>query len=325
MGRTALLLWGAIWAAVGLTHGYAITTLHMAGDTKELLKVTNQVPGAGQGPHDQVSAAPPPKSAAQRGSLLAVTMVVSQVQEAFHERLPPLRLAAVLTTVALQLSPIRSSLEIWRHGDVQRYDGYPYFTVLAGATQWCIYGAAAMATTGDTSFLTMVEANGPGVLFGVFYVMVYLRYVSPGDARSAALRSYLFGGAALLFAEVISLVVLRGHAVFGLGLLGAIGSAQIAVSPFKTLPEVMRTRSTRSWPIDLCAWSFIQSCATGSFGLAVNDAWVLVPNLIGIVAAGAQLVLIVAFSGGSSSSKNACADKASYPPYGATVDGSSLK
>jgi len=153
----------------------------------------------------------------------------------------------------------------------------------------------------DATFFTMVEANGPGVFCGIFYVTVFLRCVKPGDARGTALRGYLLGGAALLFAEAVALLVLRGRAVFGLGLLGAIGSAQIALSPFKTLPEVLRTRSTRSWPVDLCLWSFIQSSATGSFGLAIQDAWILVPNLIGIVAAGLQLALIVMLSDGFAS------------------------
>mmetsp|Transcript_130752 Transcript_130752/g.279664 ORF Transcript_130752/g.279664 Transcript_130752/m.279664 type:complete len:332 (+) Transcript_130752:68-1063(+) len=331
MGRTALLIWGALWATAGLTRSSALATLRVPGEAPELGTAPSRDQGAGQGPHDPVAAAPLPKSAVQRKrSLLAV---VSRVQEVLHERLPPLRFAAVLTTVALQLSPLRSCLEIRRRGDVQRYDGYPYFTVLAGAVQWCVYAAAATAATGDTTFLTMVEANGPGVLCGTFYVVVFLCCVKPGDARGAALRGYLFGGAALLFAEAIALVVLRGRAVLGLGLLGAIGSAQIALSPFKTLPEVLRTRSTRSWPVDLCLWSFIQSLATGSFGLAIDDAWILVPNLIGVIAAGVQLALIATLSEGSRSSSSGCAaaiSAAATAPvalsrYGATLDGSSLK
>lgn len=184
---------------------------------------------------------------------------------------------------------------------MKRYDGYPYFAVLAGATQWCLYGSFAAFMLHDQTVLTMVAANGPGVILGIFYVTTFLRFVPTGDARSSALKRYLSFGCALLAIELAGCVAYGRAAVFWLGLLGAIGSAQIALSPFKTLPEVLHTRSTRSWPIDLCLWNLIQSAATGGFGLANNDAWVWVPNAIGVIAAVIQLTLIAAYWEGSHS------------------------
>lgn len=213
----------------------------------------------------------------------------------FHQWLHPLSAAAVVTTVALQLSPLPSTLEIRRDRDVKRYDGYPYFAVLAGATQWCIYGSYAAMTSKDMNFLTMVAANGPGVAFGIFYISNYFRFIPTEDARNAALKGYLKIGLAILIAEFTSCIVLGRQSVFWLGLLGAIGSAQIAVSPFKTLPEVLRTRSTRSWPLDLCMWNLIQSWFTGSFGVANDDPWVWIPNVVGVAAAVVQLTLIALF------------------------------
>jgi len=220
-----------------------------------------------------------------------------RVKEVLHEWLDLLRAGAVITTVALQLSPLRSVLEIMQCRDVKRYDGYPYFTVLAGATQWCIYGSSAGYFSGDHTFFTMVEANGPGIFFGIFYVTQFFRWVPKGEARDTALQGYLRIGGLLLLTEVICLVLFRERVVFWFGLLGAIGSAQIALSPFKTLPEVLRTKSTRSWPLDLVTWSFIQSFATGSYGLGFGDMWVFVPNLIGVIAAGWQLILVALYSG----------------------------
>merc|ERR1719321_2378596 len=93
-----------------------------------------------------------------------------------------------------------------------------------------------------------------------------------------------------------SLIMFGKPAIFVFGILGAIGSAQIALSPFKTLGEVLQTRSTKSWPVDLCWWSFIQSAFTGGFGLAIGDPAIWVPNLIGVIAAGIQLMLVALFS-----------------------------
>lgn len=219
----------------------------------------------------------------------------SHVHETLHQYLHPLSGAAVVTTVALQLSPLPSTLEIRREKNVKRYDGYPYFAVLAGASQWCLYGAFAAITLKDVNFLTMVAANGPGVVMGLFYVSTYFSFVQKDDARSVALKRFLAVGCTIFVSELIACHVLHGKAVFWLGLLGAVGSAQIALSPFGTLPEVLKTRSTRSWPLDLCFWNFIQSLATGCFGLANSDPWVWVPNAIGLLAAVTQFAFIAAF------------------------------
>lgn len=219
----------------------------------------------------------------------------SRVHHTLHEYIHPLSGAAVVSTVALQLSPLPSTLEIRREKNVKRYDGYPYFAVLAGASQWCLYGAFAAMTLKNANFLTMVAANGPGVAMGLFYIASYFRFVPKDDARNVALKWYLVVGCTLFFSELILCHVLRGAAVFWLGLLGAVGSAQIALSPFRTLPEVLTTRSTRSWPLELCFWNFIQSMATGCFGLANSDPWVWVPNAIGVIAAVTQFWLIAAF------------------------------
>jgi len=220
---------------------------------------------------------------------------MTRLKMTMHKLLRPLSAAAVITTVALQLSPLPSSMEIKRDQDVKRYDGYPYFSVLAGATQWCLYGSFTSHMTGDRNVLTMVAANSPGVFFGLFYITNFFRFVPAGDVRDSALKRYLSIGAVIMLAELVSCVMLGHGAIFWLGLLGAVGSAQIALSPFKTLPEVMRTSSTRSWPLDLCVWNLIQSLATGGFGLSNDDVWVWAPNLIGVIAAVIQLTLIALF------------------------------
>jgi hypothetical protein len=213
------------------------------------------------------------------------------------------------------MSPLPSILEIRRDKSVKRYDGYPYFSVLAGATQWCVYGSFAAWALKDTTVLTMVAANGPGVIMGFFYISTYFQYVPDEDSRGSMLNRYLQLGALILLCEFSACCLLGSAAVFWLGLLGSVGSAQIALSPFKTLPEVISTRSTRSWPLDLCLWNMIQSLATGGFGLANNDVWVWVPNAIGVAAAVVQLALIVAFWERSdrSSCKSAGSMKAMKP------------
>merc|ERR1719352_1291218 len=132
-------------------------------------------------------------------------------------------------------------------------------------------------------------------MFGIFYVSNFFRFVPADDVRNAMLKRYLSFGLVLLLAELAACAVLSHGAVFWLGFLGAIGSAQIALSPFKTLPEVLQTKSTRSWPVDLCVWSFIQSAATGGFGFAIGDPSIWIPNVIGVAAAGVQLTLVAMF------------------------------
>jgi len=239
--------------------------------------------------------AAPSASSQQTERAESVLRAVSSIQQTLHYYLRPLQASAVVTTVALQMSPLPSVLEIRRDKSVKRYDGYPYFTVLAGATQWCIYGSFSAWQLQDMTLLTMVAANGPGIFMGLFYISSYFQYVSAEDARRSSLKRYLQVGCILLCVEFIVCHVVGRSAVFMLGMLGSVGSAQIALSPFKTLPEVLRTRSTKSWPLDLCLWNFVQSMATGGFGLANNDAYVWVPNAVGVIAAIVQLTLIVMY------------------------------
>jgi len=221
--------------------------------------------------------------------------VSTSIQQYLHKFLLPLQGSAVLTTVALQMSPLPSIMEIRRSKSVIRYDGYPYFTVLAGATQWCIYGAFSAWELNDVTLLTMVAANGPGVVMGLFYVWSYFQHVPSGDLRSSALKRYLQLGCMILCMECSACYLFARSAVFMLGMLGSVGSAQIALSPFKTLPEVISTRSTKSWPLDLCLWNFFQSVATGGFGIANSDAYVWVPNAIGVIATIVQVTFILMF------------------------------
>merc|ERR1719161_1717105 len=136
----------------------------------------------------------------------SLTQIPGAALASLHKWWHTLSVAAISTTVALQLSPMPSCLEIFRGGDVKRYDGYPYFAVLAGATQWCIYGSAAAIVSGHSSFYTMFAANAPGVIFGVFYVIVFRRTADSKDVRRAALDRYLLLGLAVLLCEGVVVI-----------------------------------------------------------------------------------------------------------------------
>jgi len=221
---------------------------------------------------------------------------LARLKMMLHAWMHPLSVAAIITTIALQLSPMPSSLEIKRDRDIKRYDGYPYVAVLANATQWCLYGSFAVLVLHDMSHLTMILANGPGVICGIFYVVNYLRFAPKEDARSSALKRYLVFGLCLLLVNLAACVLLQQeNAVNWLGLIGSILGLNASLSPFKTLPEVLRTRSTKSWPLDLCLWSLIQSVAMVSFGFASNDVWVWALNLFCVLGSAIQLSLIAAF------------------------------
>lgn len=237
------------------------------------------------------------ESLAQTSSIAGTsyTNTLLKIKKHLAPWLHHLQVSAVVTTVALQGSGLRSVLEIRKDRDIKRYDGYPYFTVLAGALQWCIYGSTSAIFLNDASFWTMVFANGPGIFLGIFYIVVFKRHCPKDDVRSPALDRYLMIGLCIVLGEVAAFIIFYKTAITWFGVLGAIGSAQIALSPFKTLPEVLKTKSTRSWPVDLCVWSFIQSTATGGFGFAIADPSIWVPNVIGVIAAGIQLALVAIY------------------------------
>jgi hypothetical protein len=307
MSRSAIPL--VLWVAVA----YAARQPQQQLSTGELADATRKGVGKGTVSAESKNLRLPSKddSLAQMGSRdgTGLTSTLLRIKQELSPWLHHLQVSAVVTTVALQGSPLRSVLEIRRAGDVMRYDGYPYFTVLAGALQWCIYGSTSAIFLNDPSFWTMVFANGPGIFLGIFYIFVFKRHCPKDDVRSPALDNYLMIGLGIVLAEIAAFVIFDKVAITWFGVLGAIGSAQIALSPFKTLPEVLKTKSTKSWPFDLCLWSFIQSTATGGFGFAIADPSIWVPNVIGVIAAGIQLTLVAMFRETSSTKDAAAIEK----------------
>lgn len=287
MSRLAILF--AFWVLVA--DATRQVQLSADSDTPQNGVVTSGTkPNANK--HFRASSEPNTEALVQQAAQLGT---LARIKESLSPWLHHLQVGAVVTTVALQGSPLRSVLEIRRQGDVMRYDGYPYFTVLAGAMQWCIYGSTSAVFLNDSSFWTMVFANGPGIFLGLFYIMTFKRHCPKDDERNPALDKYLTIGLFIMVAELAAFIVYYKVAIVWFGVLGAIGSAQIALSPFKTLPEVVQTKSTRSWPVDLCLWSFIQSTLTGGFGFAIGDPSIWVPNVIGVIAAGIQLILVALY------------------------------
>lgn len=208
--------------------------------------------------------------------------------------LRPLRVLCIFLTVLLQLSPLRPVLEIRNKGDALQYDGFPFFIMLAGSLQWCMYGAAATVMSHNWNLFTLVESNGPGVVFGLFYVTMYCHCVRAGDARRGAMIRYIFIGGSILLLECLWLAASRRNAIPWIGFLATVLGLLLSIAPLKTLPEVLRTKSTAGWPTDLIVMCFIQSAVMVAFAWCIHDLWIMLPNIFGTIAAGLQLLVILA-------------------------------
>uniref|UniRef100_A0A0G4HIL5 Sugar transporter SWEET1 n=1 Tax=Chromera velia CCMP2878 TaxID=1169474 RepID=A0A0G4HIL5_9ALVE len=218
-----------------------------------------------------------------------------------------LKLSAVVSGVVLQLCPLTSVHAIQTQRCTMDLDGFPFVVLAYSSVLWVIYGAV-------TDDLPLVLTNVVGVIFGLYYVLIFETFCVQYLPRMR-LRAYyqiLTGLTALL---IVCLLVCGSGPLF-IHLLGCVCAFLQLVSyasPLCTLRTVLEKRSAASMPLPVSLSTFVACLFWLLYGVSLPDPFLAVPSFLGLLAASLQLYLswvfrpyasgAFFFSGGTSSGK----------------------
>ncbi|VDM51748.1 unnamed protein product [Angiostrongylus costaricensis] len=189
---------------------------------------------------------------------------------------------AIITTIALFLCGIPICIEIMRRKGTTDISGVPFLMGVLGGSFWLRYGLLKMDNT-------MIIVNVVGVTLFSIYCLYYFAYTSP---------KWRFGVKLLLVASLIGtmigLVEWRPNMDY-LGLVCMTFNILNFGAPLAGLGVVLRKRCCDTVPLPLCIANLLVSSQWFLYGNIVRDAYIMVPNGIGMALAVLQLSLFVIF------------------------------
>uniref|UniRef100_A0A7S3RZ08 Bidirectional sugar transporter SWEET n=1 Tax=Strombidinopsis acuminata TaxID=141414 RepID=A0A7S3RZ08_9SPIT len=203
---------------------------------------------------------------------------------------------AIGSSLAQQLSPLKSVMQMMEDKSVGEQESLPFVTLAFACGHWCLYGLLGWLIAGDTSMLTMVYANVFGSLLGLFYAGVFQRTCTD-DVELGKLDGYWKIVAGILACESAFAFLLNSGAaalsLFGWG--STLLSVCLALAPLAALPTILETRSAGGMPKDLILVSLLSSVVWLLTGLSMNDQFIVATNAVTIAVGCINVLIMVMF------------------------------
>ncbi|XP_065836463.1 sugar transporter SWEET1-like [Oscarella lobularis] len=164
----------------------------------------------------------------------------------------------------------------------------PFLATAINAALWISYGTLKEDRT-------LILINTFGLLLQLVYIAVYFIYTANRSfARNRILMAGFVGCSLLTYARYVNSVS-RESAIFQMGFTCNVMCVLMFASPLSTVALVIRTKSTKSM-------SFLLSLATTAmggcwflYGTLVGDPFVQIPNALGTILGGVQLLLFARY------------------------------
>merc|ERR1719484_469525 len=197
----------------------------------------------------------------------------------------------VVSNVLVQISPFPTAARWDARGCTGEADAAPYVSIAFGGCQWCFYGILAWLVTSRSGFLILVHSNCLGAILGSYYVSTFYRNCRNEDALRT-LQKYVSAVTALAALQVCALSVLPAErALFLIGIISSFCSFINATSVLVTVPQVLRTKDSRSIPGPYAIANCASSLCWSLCGYILADPCVMMPNIFATCCAGASLAL----------------------------------
>jgi hypothetical protein len=197
--------------------------------------------------------------------------------------------------VLVHVSPFPTARKWDARGCTGEADAAPYVSIAFGGCQWCFYGLFAWLVTSRSGFLILVHSNCLGAILGSYYVSTFYRNCRNEDALRT-LQKYVSAVTALAALQVCALSVLPAErALFLIGIISSFCSFINATSVLVTVPQVLRTKDSRSIPGHYACANLLSSMVWTLCGYILSDPCVMMPNFFSTGCAGASLVLKVIY------------------------------
>eukprot|EP00392_Amoebophrya_sp_AT5.2_P002764 g2769.t1 len=248
---------------------------------------------------------------------------------------------SIASSLCTQFAPLPEVAQIISVKNTGCKESLSYVCIACTGMQWCLYGISAYLYTGNHGFLVVVYANIVGACMGVYYSFSFFRFVSEASMQFARMKLYMtLGVSAFLLQLLLFFRLPHEQCLLASGCVSATLSVLVTISPLATLPTVLESRSVESMPVELSVVSFVSSWLWLACGLLLNDWWILIPNIVGILVGvvtcylifgyskeyegSLQAVLVGLFTGGNepeAAGDPPPGDEAAAAPSGAEADG----
>eukprot|EP00922_Rhytidocystis_sp_ex-Travisia-forbesii_P061291 GHVS01090870.1.p1 GENE.GHVS01090870.1~~GHVS01090870.1.p1 ORF type:complete len:686 (-),score=96.60 GHVS01090870.1:516-2573(-) len=199
-----------------------------------------------------------------------------------------LQSAAVLSSVAMQLTPAPTILSVSKSRSTGDLEPLPYVMLSLSAILWTMYGVLKQD-------LIICLPNSIGIFLGIVYVTTYRNHCNNTLQRSC-LNFYMKGSAGVVVALAVVTVfggLQRGTTLVGLS--AAFFNVISYAAPLSSLGRVLRDKSTASMPYEMSVGSLVCSICWMIYGFVIHDNIILIPSMIGAFVGFMQLGLLIAY------------------------------
>jgi len=194
----------------------------------------------------------------------------------------PLSLLGPVMTLFISQSSVSTAWHILKMKTVGKLPLIPFVCLFTSGAIWSIYGFYV-------NDVTIFWANCIAALSGVLCMLVY-------QAHSGVLLTNigLYTTALIIISYCFMLAIENNLAL--VGFIGDIVAIVLFASPLSVIRTVLTDRSTAAMPFMTSLSTWLNTFVWSVYGYFVsNDAYVYVPNLIGLALASAQLMLYLIY------------------------------
>mmetsp|Transcript_67287 Transcript_67287/g.99752 ORF Transcript_67287/g.99752 Transcript_67287/m.99752 type:complete len:235 (+) Transcript_67287:205-909(+) len=194
---------------------------------------------------------------------------------------------APLMAIVVFLAPIPTMQQINREKTVGGKPLLPYSSMIANCLICVVYGFLK-------SEPKIMAPNSIGLLLGTYYFTAFRRHVSMDAANLPGTASQHWNGLVIFitFILLVATTLTKDLAVEFMGKLGILICMIMFASPLSTMKVVIETKSADSIPLPFTIACVINCVLWSVVGvLDMNDFNIYFPNLAGLAAGSAQLVL----------------------------------
>lgn len=199
-----------------------------------------------------------------------------------------LGIAGNVIAFGLFLSPSPTFSTIFKKKRTEEFSVVPYIAALLNCLLWVFYGLPIV----HPHSVLVVTINSIGAVFEIGYISIFFIYTT-GKERIKLLK--MVGAILSFFLVVVIGTFSLAHTVekrtlFVGSVCVVIGTLMYA-SPLTIMRVVIRTKSVEYMPFNLILASFLNGLVWTAYALIRFDIFVTIPNGLGSVLAGCQLVI----------------------------------
>nr|QHT64202.1 sugar efflux transporter 2a [Litchi chinensis] len=204
-------------------------------------------------------------------------------------------IAGNVLAFALFVSPIPTFKRILRNKSTEQFSGLPYIYSLLNCLVCLWYGMPFVSP----GVIWVATVNTIGAIFQLVYVIIFIRYAEKvRKLKMSGLLISVFAVFVSIAYASIELFESHERQIF-VGCLTIGSLISMFASPLFIIKLVIKSRSVEFMPFNLSLSTFLMSLSFFVYGMLKDDAFIYVPNGIGMVLGIVQLMLYTYYNSNS--------------------------